>query len=308
MTYVNGQTWAPTGAKWYYSHYSGAQPYLTIIESIGDTIINTKPCKILMTYEIDDAMDSTGSHHWDTLNCPLQYSYQDSGKVFLFDFSKNNFNTLYDFDATNGDTITVNDSTFSGYCPDAVTSNLFQYAVDSTTDTVINGIMLHKQFISRTQNSDWFFSDPSGPTGNYPIIERIGSLKYLFGVTINLVMEGPICCLKCYQDSLISYHSAFWADTIPCGQLPPLDINEIEVLNNTIKVFPNPASNQINIENIYNKRLDYYIFNSYGQLIKTGVLQSNLTTISIDKFNAGFYDLIIKTDNKIVSKYFIIER
>jgi len=36
------QTWAPVGAKWHYSHGGGAPPELTVVESIGDTIINTK--------------------------------------------------------------------------------------------------------------------------------------------------------------------------------------------------------------------------------------------------------------------------
>ncbi|MFA5772952.1 MAG: T9SS type A sorting domain-containing protein [Thermoplasmata archaeon] len=308
-TFVNGQTWAPTGAKWYYSHYSGAQPYLTVIESIGDTIINTKQCKILKTYEIDDAMDSTLAHHWDTIVCPLQYTFQDSGIVYLFDSSKNDFNILYDFNAINGDTVTVNDTTFSGYCPDAVTSNLFQYVVDSVNDIIISGISLHRQFVKRTQNSDWFFSDPSGPTGNYPIIERIGSLKYLFGVTINFVMEGPVCCLRCYEDSDIYYHSSSWPDTIPCSYLPSWIVDDVKENDiNTIKVFPNPAHNQIYVENKFNQQLDYYIINSYGQLIKTGVLRSDLTSIILDNFRAGFYDLIIKTDNKIISKHLIIKK
>ena len=44
------QEWAPVGAKWYYSFYSWGPPSINsplIIESVGDTIINGKSCKVL---------------------------------------------------------------------------------------------------------------------------------------------------------------------------------------------------------------------------------------------------------------------
>ncbi|HPT40746.1 MAG TPA: T9SS type A sorting domain-containing protein, partial [Candidatus Paceibacterota bacterium] len=307
-TSVFGQTWAPTGAKWYYNHYSGAQPYLTVVESIGDTIINTKLCKILKAFEINDAMDSTGAHHWDTLYCPLEYTYQDLGIVYLFDSEINNFIKLYDFNAIIGDTITVKDSAFTGYCPETLPFNLFQYVIDSNIDTTISGITLHKQFISPTQNSDWFFSDPSGFFGNLPIIERIGSLKYLFGVGV-AVMEGPISCLRCYQDSILFYKDSNWPDSIPCDYLPqlPTNINDFKIING-INIFPNPATDQITIENKSNLHLEYSIINSNGQLYMTGIITSHLTSIPVDDLCAGIYNIVFRTDSATSTKHFIIEK
>lgn len=307
QTVINGQTWAPTGAKWYYNNYGGSYQFLTIIESIGDTVINTKQCKILKAYEIDAVMDSTGNSHWDTLFCPMQYSYYDSGIVYLFDLSINNFNTLYDFTETNGDTITVNDSTFPGYCPQAMTSNLFQYVIDSTIDTTLSGITLHKQFISPTQNSDWFFSDPSGFLGNIPIIERIGSLKYLFGVAGYAIMEGPICCLRCYQDSMLSYREASWPDTVPCGYLPPLNVSGIEDLNNTIQslnVFPNPANNIFTITLSPTTR-QIQILNSLGQIIQRKSVEGQ-RTLDFKITQNGIYFIQVITDKVTVTKKIIV--
>jgi len=49
---VNAQTeWAPIGAKWYYNHYSGAQPLLTVIESIKDT--TSAGARVLLAYHFD---------------------------------------------------------------------------------------------------------------------------------------------------------------------------------------------------------------------------------------------------------------
>ncbi|MCD4679753.1 MAG: hypothetical protein K8S00_05130 [Bacteroidales bacterium] len=238
------QTWAPVGAKWYYSHNGGSFQELTVIESIGDTTINTKLCKILNTYQIYEVMDSTGLYHWDTLFCPLQYSYQESGIVYMFELSNNSFDIIYDFNAISGDTITVKETTFMGYCPETMPGNLFEYVIDSITDTLISNIPLQKQFISPTQNSDWVFSDPLGMIGDVPIIERIGSIKFLFGVYHLQVMEGSIYCLRCYQDSLLSYRASFWTDTVPCGQLRPLHNSGIEDYNDPdqIEIYPNPAN------------------------------------------------------------------
>ena len=307
---ILAQTWAPVGAKWYYNHYSGAPQYLTVIESIGDTLINTRQCRILKTYEIDAAMDSTGAYHWDTLYCPLQYSFQDSGKVYLYNSSKNNFNILYNFNAVSGDTITVRDSSFQGYCLEQSNSNLFQYTVNSSADTVINGITLRKQIVSKTQNADWIFINPSGGNTDFPIFERIGSTKFLFGVSDYLVMEGPIRCLRCYEDSVVFYKNPLVYDTLPCDYLPQLNINGIANIktNTAIIIYPNPVNNSITIENTaISKDAVISINNIEGQILKKQTMQQPKTTIDVSGFARGMYFLEIKTDKGIGVKKFVKE-
>lgn len=306
MTALSAQTWAPTGAKWFYNHYTGAQPYKTIIESVGDTTINTKTCKILQALEINLTMDSTATYFWDTLYCIPQYTYMDSEIVYIFDFTKNAFNILYDFNATKGDTITVNDSAFPGYCPEAFPSQLFQYVVDTLYDTIINGIILHKQLVSRTQNSDWLFSDTQA-FGTFPTIQYIGSTKYLFGVTLNLVLEGPIRCLYCYQDSVLSYRDPMWPDSLPCGYLPPLSgINTPEIIYG-ISVFPNPASNSITISCHVNQKMDFKIYNTLGEIIIQGDILNDKNVIDISRLTPGLFILKLTGADGTVFKKFIKE-
>jgi len=73
--------WAPLGAKWYYNHYAGASPYLSVIESIKDTIILSKSCKVLKAYTLYVAGTSPGVYHWDTLHCQDQYTYEENNKI-----------------------------------------------------------------------------------------------------------------------------------------------------------------------------------------------------------------------------------
>ncbi|MFC1732556.1 T9SS type A sorting domain-containing protein [candidate division KSB1 bacterium] len=308
MVYGFSQSdWAPVGAKWFYNHNYGSYEFLTVIESIGDTNINSKQCKILYTYEIISVMDSSGAYHWDTLHCPLQYTYQDSAKVFLYDISKNNFYTLYDFNTTSGDTITVVDTIFTGYCPTAYPfGTKFQYVIDSTTNIVIDSLTVRKQFVSPTQNSDWIITPeiPNGPTGNYPIIEKIGSTKFLFGVTKFQVMEGSIRCLRCYQDSSISFFLD-WSDTIPCGYLPPLNINEINYYGYPLNIFPNPTTGILNIETHEKATLEFY--NIEGQILKTIKSCNVKTTVDLSYLSSGIYIIKATTDLGIAITKFIKE-
>lgn len=306
--------WAPIGAKWYYDHYPAAPPYLTVIESIKDTSILSKQCKVLKSYNIFINQDSIHSY-WDTLNCPLQYSYYDSSKVYLFDNIKNSFYLLYDFNAITDDTITVKDSLFQGYCPDSYPSNLFQYKIESIGDTLINGITLKKQYTSATQNSDWFFSDPPPPLGGLyghePIIERIGSLKYLFGVLS--AVEGSIRHLICYQDSSISYRPSDYPDTLACDYLYPLttNINDHENLQSNIKVFPNPANDYITFQSsmsFYNNPININIYNIIGGIVKSLTFSNEKIEYKMNTLNLnGFYYYVIFSDRTLLkSGIFIV--
>jgi hypothetical protein len=299
--------WAPVGAKWIYDNYSGAQPVITVIESVKDTTILNKQCKVLKPYEIDNNEDSTGHYYYDTLYCPLQYLHYDSSIVYLYDKILNSFFILYNFNAIKGDTITVKeDSLFSGYCPDNdISSNsLFQYKVDSISDTIINGINLRTQFTNATQNAAWFFNS-SNLDQNYPIIERIGSLKYFFGEPAMVIMEGPVCCLRCYNDSNIFYHSPTWTDTLDCAYPIITNIKETNNTGNNIAVYPNPTINTLTIESPQPAVIE--ITNIQDQLIKKLAATGNKTNIDVTTLPAGVYLIKLFTEKGAEVRKFVKE-
>ncbi len=79
-------------------------------------------------------------------------------------------------------------------------------------------------------------------------------------------------------------------------------------LNNQFAIFPNPTTNKLNIQTKFNKQFHFNIYNSFGQLVKTGILQSDLTTIFIDNFSGGLYSIELKADNKTERQCFIVEK
>jgi len=78
-------------------------------------------------------------------------------------------------------------------------------------------------------------------------------------------------------------------------------------LNNQVSVFPNPATDQINIE-LTDLTGEYVnIFNSLGQLISTHPFDQTRTHISASDLSRGMYLLNIQTDKGLVSKRIVVE-
>ena len=80
-----GQEWAPTGATWYFDHYDGMPPYLTIITSIGDTSIDNVNCKILNTSQINRKSDDGLTYYWDTIYISRDYLYYTNDTIYHYD-------------------------------------------------------------------------------------------------------------------------------------------------------------------------------------------------------------------------------
>ncbi len=67
-----------------------------------------------------------------------------------------------------------------------------------------------------------------------------------------------------------------------------------------IKISPNPASEQLQIDNLKNSNSKISIFNTAGMEINSYKLNSGLNTINISSLPAGFY--LVKEENGVVSK------
>jgi hypothetical protein len=66
-------------------------------------------------------------------------------------------------------------------------------------------------------------------------------------------------------------------------------------VGNQFFVFPNPAINELNIQSNFNESVSYQIFNSFGQVVQSGFLLSENTTVGIDQLARGLYFLELKS-------------
>jgi len=78
-------------------------------------------------------------------------------------------------------------------------------------------------------------------------------------------------------------------------------ISDISIAKN-IRIYPNPAKNQINItiSNSNYQDLNVFIYDIQGKLQKISILETNNSMISISDLNSGIYILKIADDKKIL--------
>ena len=268
---VSAQTWAPIGAKWTFGVGFVTGPEVEFREwtCIGDTLVNGQTCKIIKR--------SGSSVVGDNLDKLI--TYEDSSKVYYF--NSNQFATLYDFNKNSGETWTIMNDT----CEIIVT-------VDSTSTETINGFTLKVQYVS-------------GPFYG-KILEHIGHTERPspFSCDDGAIDFNYYTGLRCYQDSIIGYHSFGIAPS--CNYTTTVK----EKLENKLglNIFPNPSTNQITIQTNFNKNCNYSIYNSLGQLVKKGIVQSNTATLFIGELKSGIYNLQLNYNNYSETKRFILEK
>lgn len=84
-------------------------------------------------------------------------------------------------------------------------------------------------------------------------------------------------------------------------------INEFNLANYEISVYPNPSNKFITIETNKSETQTISLFDVIGRSVLTQAC-SNKTTIDVTNLNEGIYNLIIKTDNNILNKKLVISR
>ncbi|MBK8504001.1 MAG: hypothetical protein IPL46_18415 [Saprospiraceae bacterium] len=95
--------WAPIGAKWWYNYTMGvSDPSIVIqtMESIGDTVILNKNCRILKN-DVDLNGDGNLAPQSN------RFIYQNGDTVFYYNDVLNKFSILYNLAASNGDTLLI---------------------------------------------------------------------------------------------------------------------------------------------------------------------------------------------------------
>lgn len=91
------------------------------------------------------------------------------------------------------------------------------------------------------------------------------------------------------------------------------DINVVvgiyDIDNNSIKIYPNPVKNRLNIELSNNANTKYQIFDISGKLMTEGVIEkgTNSEIIYLNNYDSGIYTLRLNIDNSIINHKIIVE-
>ena len=134
------------------------------------------------------------------------------------------------------------------------------------------------------------------------LIEGIGNTQ---GITYDMCLNYLMCPTqgrnRCYEyNGELLYHDNPSQDCIT----PLYELNEIKQEDNSITLYPNPASKEVNIssENIINS---IEVFNSLGQKVYQTDIKAKEKTLDINSFSKGVYIIGVNTDRGYIRKKLI---
>ncbi len=85
----------------------------------------------------------------------------------------------------------------------------------------------------------------------------------------------------------------------------PLSVEDF--VTDKIRLYPNPATDFINIELPFSGEVSLELFNTYGEIVKTGeYLSSGILNYNISGINSGIYNLVIRSATAVYSKAIVI--
>jgi len=274
--------WAPVGAKYYHSianfmGSSGNSPYsVHVSEVTGDTIIAGKSCRILVT--IAPACND---------GYPIQYTYEEEGRVYFYDTFNEEFSLLYDFNKGPGESWLVPICFNDFHCE----RDSIMILVDSVTHTTVNGLELRTQHVS--------IDMPGFAPGAYPqgkIYQGIGNapvLYFYFGACA-LTVDFFIHTFNCYESPT---HGIFnFVGGQPCGVYTAA--GETHRGPAQLRLSPNPAWESLRIELPQGGRGQFALYDAQGRLLRRQSLDAVPETWSLDvsALPAGMYLLLYRSE------------
>jgi len=292
------------GATWHYLIPSGGWsfPYVEnnhVIKYTGDSLYNGRMTKVLSNISY---YHTSCANWYDTL---LIYTSNDS--VF-FHGSQNvhDWELLYNYNAQAGQSWQLSFNNYYGI--DTVT-----IVVDSVKYNFINSVPLKTLYVhyhdiahlNTGQSSNYIYSST--------IYDRIGDNGCLLNY-ISTLQADPCyqTYLLCYSDSALS---TYQPDTNKsCNYSFTEGIEQLTNISAQIKVYPNPASNSLEVIVSNEQIAEIKIYDVLGkelfeQLKPTPNIsrERNSCTVDVSNLSNGVYFINIKTAEGIVTKKVVVQ-
>jgi hypothetical protein len=213
------------------------------------------------------------------------YFHTSGDTVFYYHDSLKSFTPLYIFNVQEGDTISL-------YSPSWYKHflNQFRLVVSKIDTNIIDGLPLRTV---HTNSIDRFFS-------LHQYTERIGGYQGAHIICIDVTRTADHSVgIRCYSDNDIS--EQFVSDKWGCDYVPN-DIEEV-FAKSTIEVYPNPASNIINV--IINNSItegQIFILSIDGRTVAQKEIKGQDNQVDISHLKAGLYLMQLKNKEEVYTQ------
>jgi hypothetical protein len=268
---AQAQNWCPPGAEWAYKTQC---PELNGHASLWyekDTIVGMQPCKKIVGYE-----SYLGSINSYVINI---YTFERNDTVFFYDNSS--FWPIYFFNASLGDTLLFENQN------DPVCDTVLSMLVDSVAIVSVNGENLRYYRAHYIGNNP-----PNLETFSMQVMEKYGALdNHLLPLIVCDGAADPCYyTLGCYNDSIFNLDS-----TISCRYF----YSKVEdtKLNVEFTLYPNPATNQLNISIEGQAIAKYQILDFTGAMVISNQADNSELSIDVSQLAQGMYLLRVQLSN-----------
>ncbi len=171
-------------------------------------------------------------------------------------------------------------------------------------DSKCDAIIIQKKAGDGIYNLEFDNININGTGKEYPFnnINNITTQKGFFVSFFNFPNGNATYCNMNYSSrggTATSDEFSFQKGIFSWSQLPSCLLQSTtEIEPETAMIYPNPAKNKIEIQNLFTNS-EIYIYNSNGNLTMKTNINPNQTDINIDFLATGIYLLILKNENTI---------
>ncbi len=147
-----------------------------------------------------------------------------------------------------------------------------------------------------TQSSDTLYCKPTGMASYQWFYDD----TVIAGATSDIYTQFPALNLGTYKVAITNSNGCSDTNSFMVNLFTGIP-NHLE--NDSINVYPNPATNKVIFESYYNDMDDTYvvIYNVFGQIAQKMKLHQNMTTINTNNLSRGIYLYKILKTNTIVN-------
>lgn len=296
------QAWPVSEAQWTYciTGWNGQAAGEETMQVSGDTLIEGKIYTIISFLNPGESSPENNVENNKDINERMLFTRFENDTVYRF--VNNQEYLFFTFNLNLGDVFTTfRTAGWNNHWQDSACTSILPLKVIEKDEIDLNGQILSRIVLQDTLISYLYDIQLDEPV-TYTLIERIGVINaYPFINTIeppnscNLPTDFVLGSIGRYSDFEFEYEFK---------ECQGVGIDQVDQMENTIRIFPNPAGSIVNILAPEDVTIPFHfkLYNNLGLQVQSGRLESHTMKIDLSKHSDGTYYLVLIAEDKSQSE------